>query len=152
MPYAGRTALHRRDYASEARDLVNFNQADTGGIVVPTNNRGVVARGNGNGYCGLQIVWRLTTAILDLGLLRILPVVVKSNNCSITAFNCRVGSCRAFATPNEVRVGPSARTTRFIEPLAPLTIKPPIITLLPVWTRPRVDMLDSCDVESTSTS
>ena len=83
-PYAGRTALHRRDYASETRDLVNFNQADTGGIVVPTNNRGVVARGNGNSYCGLQIVWRLTTAILDLGLLRILPVVVKSNNCSIT--------------------------------------------------------------------
>src|SRR4030095_8002614 len=68
-------------------------------------------------------------------------------------YNCRVGSAKAFGTPNlEPRVGPSARTSRFIEPLAPLTIKPPIITLLPVWTRPRVDMLDSCDVARTSTS
>src|SRR5438270_11532787 len=76
-------ASHRRDFALKVRYLVNFNQADTGGIVISTNNSGVVARGNGDSYCRFQIVFRLTTGILDLGLLRILPVIVKCNNCSI---------------------------------------------------------------------
>ena len=78
-----RTALHRHAYSLEVRYLVNFNQSDTDSIVISTNNSGVVARGRGDSYCRLQIVWRLTTGVLDLSLLRVLPVIVKCNNGSV---------------------------------------------------------------------
>src|ERR1044071_1860539 len=78
---------------------VNFNQADTGAIVISTNNSGIVAWGNGNSYCRLQIIWRLTTGVLDLSLLRILPVIVKRNDCSITIIQLQGGIGQGIRYP-----------------------------------------------------
>ena len=54
----------------------------------------------------------------------------------------RLGWAKTPVTPNEVRLGPSARTNNSSLPLPPMT-KPGISMLLPVPTGARVDMLIS---------
>src|SRR5436305_831307 len=54
-----------------------------------------------------------------------------------------VGSANASGTPYGVSSGPIARIITFFE-FVPVTMKPPIITLSPVWTNARVLMLPNC--------
>ena len=56
--------------------------------------------------------------------------------------NSRVGSANTPVTPNWIRVGPSARTRTGLL-TSPVTMKPPIKTLLPVSTFSLVEMLRS---------
>ena len=65
----------------------------------------------------------------------------------LASCNSSVGSARTLFNPNWLSDGPMPR--KAIRELTwPLPrIKPPIITLLPFWTKPRVLMLASCESE-----
>src|SRR5437773_8152785 len=61
-----------------------------------------------------------------------------------------VGSVNTLTTPNGASDGPNARTSTGEAP--PRTMYPPIITSLPVPTKPRVEIFASCDEATESTS
>src|SRR5207253_11365742 len=61
----------------------------------------------------------------------------------LTSFNPKRGSGSGFGTPNPACDGPRARTIRLTEPLAPLTMKPPIMTLAPVRSEEHTSELQS---------
>src|SRR6266478_732247 len=62
----------------------------------------------------------------------------------VPLFNCKTGFGSALAIPKLLNVGPRARKRIDLFPL-PLIIKPLIRTLLPVWTKARVEIFDSLD-------
>src|SRR5438105_9701129 len=59
------------------------------------------------------------------------------------SYKVRTGSARVPVNPDLLSDGPRARNTTFLG-LVPVTIKPPIKTLSPLETAPRVERLSSC--------
>jgi hypothetical protein len=97
---------------SASLDVVGFHQTDTGGVGLACHNRCVCSRGERGKERRFPIVRGRQTSRLDLGLVRIAPVVIRSNH----------------------------------TPVAVMTIKPPISTLSPSSTSPRVLMFPSLEL------
>ena len=95
---------------SLGRKLVNFDEANTDGIVRAAHDCGVIAGRESAGNCRFVIVrWRETGGD-DCRFLIRAPVVVESDERAGSIVSSSVGFCSAPATPCAVKDGPSART------------------------------------------
>src|SRR5437588_12996161 len=63
-----------------------------------------------------------------------------ASNPPLESYSSKIGSCNALEIPEFERLGPIARKMTFFGPL-PVMINPPIMTLSPVWTKARVEIL-----------
>ena len=122
--------------------LVNLHECHAGVRPSPAHHGRVISRRQRRGKNRrFAIVARREAGRADLGLLVRFPVVVaRQRRARTESCNSSTGSCNAFGTPTAVSEGPIARTStvRFCDPP---TMNPPIITLSPVSTKPRVAML-----------
>ena len=107
-------------------DIVDLHERNADGVILTSHDSGVVVRRQSPDDGGFEIVRRRNAGLLDLRSLIVLPVVVG-----------REGGAMALGT-FPLREGPIARINILEEAeLFPL-MKPPIITLSPVSTKPRV--------------
>jgi hypothetical protein len=129
--------------------IVDFDQSNSSGVVYAGHDRGVVPG------CRFAMIadslaavgaWPLFWISLTWLLVIIPPIIVvcQSSLLAISAppplCSSNLGLAKASVIPNWVSSGPMARMMTLFGPV-PWTIKPPIITCSPVWTKLRVLML-----------
>src|SRR5205085_7788654 len=79
--------------ATSRRQEIDFNQSVASSVVFAAHNRGGIAGWPGGNDGRLGIVWRGESTGLNLGLLRVFPVVIRSNESAVRVvqLQCRVG-------------------------------------------------------------
>ena len=123
--------------------VINLNQTNTGRAADAFNHRSISARIQGHDQRGLFRLGRRDTAGDDCTyVVAILPVIVRSNDGSGRIMDFQIGIKQRIAGEVGASEVPIARMITFFGP-EPVTIKPPIITLSPIPTFSRVEMLPS---------
>lgn len=117
----------------------DLDQGDASGLVGTLHNRGVEPRRQGSQNGGLTHVAGRQSGGFNLRLLGVLPIVIRGDERTILVVQLQGRVRQGIGHPKSPKVGPIARTiTSLGKPSPAPTIKPPIMTLSPPSTNPRV--------------
>ena len=129
----------------------HFHQGNAGRSMIARYDCGV--RSGRERCCdsSFKIVWRRQACAFDRDLLAIPPIVVAAQQCAVAVVQLQDWIRQSVGYLRLREGGPIARTTTRAPFPAP-AMKPPIITLSPVPTRPRVLMFARREVLAVSRS
>ena len=82
------------------RQDIDFDQGVAGSIVFTAHNGGGIARWPRRNDGGFFIIGRRFSACLNFCLLRVFPIVVRSNEEPFASRNSNAGSAKTLVTPN----------------------------------------------------